>query len=588
MTTIDIKAATRQASAELDLAAVFTNLDVYDGRDEQSPQKGREAVEAMERDRSRLPVLGALSRYPRLVLSGDPGSGKSTLVNFVALCLAGDWLNEIDANMRRFDETWQLPRLLPVRIILRDYAARGLSANLGLLEFLRAELAKVETQDCPLSACLPVLETYLKREDGAILLLDGLDEVPEAHRYRLRLKAAVEQFGRDFPNCRILVTSRPYAYQDPEAHLTRFQVRTLASFSPEQVQAFIPRWYAHVGLKDPSLGTENAARYAEQLAHAVEQRPRLADLATSPLLLTLMTSLHRWREGGGLPEKRQELYEQSVALLLDLWQKPKQVFDAQGQPTGKEYDVFTELGIEQETLRRVLNKVAYEAHWKQPSLTGTHDIRARDLVGVLFEAADKDKAQDERRIIQYLTDRAGLLIEREQERLYTFPHRTFQEYLAACHLTDEDYPYLLAERLCEDDARWREATLLAAAKAVGGAPSTIWTLVRELCPGSENVKAQLQDSDWYAVLRAGQALVETEQDKRVPDRQVPVLEALRESLVGLLEGNHLPSIERAAAGRTLAVLGDPRPGVCASSPPRWGVLLQYPRGNGATCRPARL
>ena len=129
---------------------------------------------------------------------------------------------------------------------------------------------------------------------------------------------------------------------------------------------------------------------------------------------------------------------------------------------------------------------------------------ARDLAGALYEAAtDKGKAKGPERIIQYLIDRAGLLVEREQGRVYTFPHRTFQEYLAACYLADEDYPYLLAERLREEDARWREATLLAAARAVSGSTSTIWTLLSVFCPHDwpppEEAPA---DPDWYAALRA--------------------------------------------------------------------------------------
>jgi formylglycine-generating enzyme required for sulfatase activity len=571
MTTIDIKAATRREAAELDLAAVFTDLDVYDvgweegmehKRGEPIPDGSAELAEALGRADRRLPTLTALSRYPHLVLLGDPGSGKSTLVNFVTLCLAGDWLNAPDANLRRLGEPWRLSRLLPVRVVLRDYAARGLPQDKGLWEFIGQELARVETQDGPLSDCLPVLRSHLERENGAILLLDGVDEVPEAHRYRLRLKEAVEQFARDFPGCRVLVTSRPYAYQDPDAYLSNFDVRTLAPFTAEQVQAFIHRWYEHVGLKDPALGPENAARYAEQLAHAVEANPRLADLAPSPLLLTLMASLHRWREGGSLPERRQELYEQSVTLLIDLWQRPKQLFDAQGNPAGEEYDVFTELGIPQENLRAALNLVAYEAHKEQPELTGTHDIRARDLAGALYEAAtDKGKAQGEHRIIHYLINRAGLLIEREQGRVYTLPHRTFQEYLAACYLTEEDYPYLLAERLREDDARWREVALLAAAKAVGGAPSTIWTLLAVFCPHDWPPLQTPADLDWCATLRAAQALIETDQHLRVPERQRYLLERLRGWLVKLISGGHLPAPERAAAGRTLAVLDDPRPGV---------------------------
>jgi formylglycine-generating enzyme required for sulfatase activity len=488
--------------------------------------------------------------------------------------LAGDWLDAADANLRRLGEAWMCGRLLPIRVVLRDYAARGLPRDMGLWEFIGEELGKVKTESVSLGDCLPVLRSYLERETGAILLLDGVDEVPEAHRCRVRLKEAIEQFRRDFPHCRILVTSRPYAYQDPEAHLARFEVRRLAPFTPEQVQTFIHRWYEHVGQKDPALGPENAARYADQLAHAVETRPRLADLAPNPLLLTLMASLHRWREGGSLPERRQELYERSVILLIDLWQRPKQIFDAQGDLVGEEYDVFTELGIPQDNLRSALNLVAYEAHREQPALTGTHDIRARKLAGALYEAAtDKGKAEGPDRVIHYLMNRAGLLIEREQGRVYTFPHRTFQEYLAACYLTREDYPYLLAERLREDDARWREATLLAAAKAVSGTPNAIWTLLFVFCPHEwPPPEAEPQtEADWYAALRAAQALIETEQHLRVPGRQRYLLERLRAWLAELIAAGRLPPPERAAAGQALARLPIPATAHAAGGDPRAGV-----------------
>ncbi len=587
MTTVDLKAATRQEAAELNLAAVFTDLDVYDS--DERRQKGEMPLPDEREPDRRRPALEALSRYPRLVLRGEAGSGKSTLVNFVTVCLAGDWLNSPDANLRRLGDAWRLPRLLPVRVVLRDYAARGLPEEQGLWPFIKAELARVETScDGALDACLPVLESYLKQRDGALLLLDGLDEVPEAHKYRLRLKAAVEQFARDFPHCRILVTTRPYAYQDPDAYLSGFEARQLAPFSEDQIKAFIPRWYAHVGTKDPALGPDNAARYAEQLVNAVERNPRLAALAPSPLLLTLMTSLHRWREGGSLPDRRQELYEQSVMLLLDLWQRPKQLFDAQGRPTGKEYDVFTELGIAQEALRRALNRVAYEAHLKQPTLTGTHDIRAGELAGALYEAADKTKAKEPGRIIDYLINRAGLLIEREQGRIYTFPHRTFQEYLAACHLTEEDYPYTLADRLREDDARWREAALLAATKAVGGAPATIWTLVNAFCKHDWPPAEKPVEADWYAALRAAQALIETEQHQRVPDRHQYLLKRLQAWLVRVLEDSPLPAPERAAAGRALANLGDPREDVTDVDKMRFCYVPTGPFVMGASKQETRL
>jgi formylglycine-generating enzyme required for sulfatase activity len=577
LTTIDIKTATgSREAAELELNAVFTDLDVKEipAREEMAALKDRRAAlspgEEVER---RLPAMSALSRYPRLVLLGDPGSGKSTLVNFVALCLAGDGLDLAEVNRKCLGEAWTLPGLLPVRVILRDYAARGLPVDKGLWQFIQDELTATPTSTgASLAACIPVIQRMLNQPDGALILLDGVDEVPEAQRCRVRLKEKIEQFYRDFPHCRFLVTSRPYAYQDPDAWLTGFQVRTLADFSPEQVQTFIARWYTHVGQKDRALGPTNADRYAKQLQAAVEQNPRLAELAPRPLLLTLMASLHRWREGGSLPEKRQELYEASVGLLLDLWQRPKQLFDAQGRPIGTEYDVWKELGIGAEKLRTALNLVAYEAHRQQPSLEGTHDIRARDLVGILYERSDKGKTgpdadAGERRILEYLTNRAGLLIERKQGEVYTFPHRTFQEYLAACYLADEDFPFLLAERLREDDGRWREACLLAAAKAVAGTKAAVWNLVGGFCRHDRPPATAPESPDWYAALRAAEALIETEQHQNVPPRQHYLVKRLQDWLTALVDGGHLPPRDRAAAGRALAHLDDPRPGVGLSPLP---------------------
>ncbi len=69
---------------------------------------------------------------------------------------------------------------------------------------------------------------------------------------------------------------------------------------------------------------------ARHLAQALFQRPYLADLASRPLLLTLMATLDSsW---GQLPDDRAELYEESVKLLLSRWQKGREARGPDGQP----------------------------------------------------------------------------------------------------------------------------------------------------------------------------------------------------------------------------------------------------------------
>ena len=572
---IDPKAVT-DTEARLNLSAVYTALLTLTP-EEYERMRDKGCLEpAVERERERLSALAQLDRHPRLVLLGDPGSGKSTFVNFVALCLAGEALGQEGANLallteplpldegdrQRSDEPqpqpWSHGVPLPVRVVLRDFAARGLpsagepTTAQHLWDFVAAELEAAALGDYALR-----MRQELHKQ-GGLLLLDGLDEVPQAENRRAQIKQAVEDFAAAFPRCRIVVTSRTYAYQQQAWRLPDFTEAILAPFGSGQIRRFVDRWYAHIA-PIRGLNANDAQGRAELLKQAIFGSDRLRALAERPLLLTLMASLHAWR-GGTLPEKREQLYADTVDLLLDWWESPKVVRDADGEVIVQQPSLAEWLQVNRTKVRELLNELAYRAHADQPDPAGTADVPESRLVDRLMDLSQNPDVRP-KRLIEYLSQRAGLLLPRGVG-VYAFPHRTFQEYLAACYFTEQaDYPTSLAMLAREDPNRWREVVLLAGAKAARGMAASIWLLLDELCPRALQRGAPQKEADAWGALMAGQALVETADLKHLREANREKVKRVRGRLVGILEAGHLPAVERAAAGRALAKLGDPRPGV---------------------------
>ncbi|MCP4536638.1 MAG: SUMF1/EgtB/PvdO family nonheme iron enzyme [Chloroflexi bacterium] len=572
LTGIDPKAAS-ESKTSLNLSAVYTALLTL--TPEAHGRMLRGDLPDRDREMRRLSALEQLNRHPRLVLLGEPGSGKSTFVDFVAMCLAGEGLGRKEANLalltaplpddegadQEEPQPWTHGALLPVRVVLRDFAARGLpdvgkkAAARHLWDFIASELESAELGDYA-----PHLKQEL-RAKGGLILLDGLDEVPEAGQRREQIKDVVEDFVATFSRCRVLVTSRTYAYQRQDWKLSGFaQEVVLAPFSAGQIHRFVDHWYAHIGaLRNMASG--DAQGRAELLKRAINGSDRLQSLAERPLLLTLMASLHAWR-GGSLPERREELYADTVDLLLDWWESQRVVRDAAGniiqvmQPSLAEW-----LRVDRAKVRHLLNELAYQAHAKQQNVVGTADVPEGDLLSGLMRLSQNPEVHNNPALlVRYLSQRAGLLLPRGVG-VYTFPHRTFQEYLAACHLTDYEYPDQVAELARADPNRWREVALLAGAKAARGAAAAAWYLAEALCFQNLPAGTPQAEADAWGALLAGQVLVESANLERVSERNVGKVGCVKTHLARILETGNLPAVERVAAGRALTKLGDPRPGV---------------------------
>ena len=553
------------AETRLELASVYTALLTATPRDE-----GNVISAYSGERRTARSAVEELNRHPRLVLMGDPGSGKSTFAGFVALCLSGEALGDPAANLdlltaplpdaqgndEQERQPWGHGPLLPVLVVLRDFAATGLppagqKADAETLwRYLDTRLTAAS-----LGEFAPTLRKELRERDG-LLILDGLDEVPEADSRRKQIKQVIDGFAAAFHRCRILVTSRTYAYQKQDWKLPGFAESTLAPFGDGQMRRFIARWYDHIGgLRD--WPADDARGKAAELRRAIDGSERLRDLAERPLLLTLMASLHAWH-GGVLPDKREELYHESVNMLLDWWERQRVVRDAQGKPINQQPSLAEWLKVDRDRVREWLNELAFTAHSRQPELAGTANIAQQEVVNGLLSLSDDPNLRP-KLLVEYLSHRAGLLVPHGVD-VYTFPHRTFQEYLAACHLTDLDQPEeTIARLVCADLNRWREVTLLAAAKRTRGGKGTVWLMVDELCPAGVEAQDAAEDAPAArGALLAGQVLLESADLARVSAGNRPKVERVRRWQKALLAHPALPDNERAAAGRALADLGDDR------------------------------
>jgi formylglycine-generating enzyme required for sulfatase activity/energy-coupling factor transporter ATP-binding protein EcfA2 len=553
---IDTQFVRTSGEQPVPLPDIYVDLDVIAPAEQRSRAARAWAWRLLSGEGAgRTPLLHAITREGdrRIVLVGDPGSGKSTFVNYLTYLLTTD-----DPALPE-----PLRGQLVVRLNLREVLVSSLSLQTGkgmaqmLWNALRAELA-ARLGDDAADKLLPYLRQRLLK-DGGFILLDGLDEVPESQQRRQILLEAVSDWLGLLPadRTRYLITSRPYAYADQRWLLPGFISVVLAPFSAEQVQRFIARWYQAVRA---SLQWNEATARAkgEQLRLILREQPYLGDLASRPLLLTLMAALHSsW---GQLPEDHASLYEETVRLLLGRWQRAREIQNSSGLIIS-EPGITQTLSVSEDRVRAALEKLAYTVHERQCREAQPDSLPADISEGevlLAFKPLLRDVDPDE--LLRYLKYRAGLVVEYDAG-VYAFPHRSFQEYLAACYLANQ---VPLAEELCsvvrDNPLWWREVFVLAVGKFKRSGAGAVVAALNTLLPASPDELDAVADTHWRSAALAGRALI----DMRLVDRigEQPqydvIVRRVRKWLTQLIENGHLPARERAEAGDVLGQLGDPR------------------------------
>ena len=150
----------------------------------------------------------------------------------------------------------------------------------------------------------------------AILLIDGVDEVPEGDRREAALKF-IQDYARLYDKSLIIVASRPGACDRVLFKKLKFVEAQVDELSGEQRDSFIDNW--HLAYDDAIPRTAHdpdPKAIATSLKRALENQPQIALLATNPLLCAGICALHE-RMPDSLPKSEWDLCEKLTAMLAD-------------------------------------------------------------------------------------------------------------------------------------------------------------------------------------------------------------------------------------------------------------------------------
>ncbi|WP_461029584.1 NACHT domain-containing protein, partial [Streptomyces sparsus] len=367
---------------------------------------------------SALPAEQALRGHDRVLLRGGAGSGKTTLVQWLAVTCARQRYHPQLGHL-----IGRVPFVLPLRRVLHE----GLPPTPDrFLHAVRSSLAAAQP---------PGWADRVLDAGRALLLIDGIDEIPDREREQTR-RWLRDMLG-DHPGNLWLVTSRPSAVRDDWLTADGFTELSLAPMDRSDVAAFVRRWHT---------AADAGEELAESLLDTLRTHTDLGRLAVSPLMCGLLCALHRERRGF-LPHSRRDLYDAALSMLLERRDTERAV------PAG------ATLRLSRETQVQLLQKLA---HWMIRN--DRTELDRADALGQLERGlahmAHVDATPEQ--VLEHLLNRSGMLRE-PAPGCVTFVHRTFQDYLGAKALVEEgDFPLLLGNA---HQSQWEDVFRLAVAHA---------------------------------------------------------------------------------------------------------------------------
>ncbi len=401
----------------LTLEDIYTDVQVLNTRESrrfESPEALRELF--LETGRgfvfektTRQEGIAVANLEPRLMVLGSPGIGKSTFLRKVGLEAL----------------KWQTARyrheVIPVFIELKQFGDRHSD-----IEKLIAE----EFETCGFPNAEEFTQNLLKA-GKLLILLDGLDEVPTAYvdRAIVQIGKLVDRYDKN----RFIASCRIAAYK---GGFPRFKDVTMANFNDSQIKTFVRQWFR----REPKI----ADQYWE-LLNSPDYKA-VKELGQTPLLLTLLCAVYD--ESQSLPKQRAALYGEALEVWLKKWAAERRVHRD---------PIYQELNLQLEQV--LLSEIAYQSFAEDQLFFSKRELTDQ-IRAFLVNNLNAPKHLDAEAALYAIQVQQGILVERARDT-FSFSHLTFQEYLTAQYIVDEQQiDRLVTNHLT--DQRWREVFFLVA------------------------------------------------------------------------------------------------------------------------------
>ncbi|MCA1706862.1 MAG: NACHT domain-containing protein [Actinobacteria bacterium] len=368
-----------------------------------------------------------LEQGTNYLLLGDPGAGKTTTVRR----LARKVLTKAAASS---GDIW----LYPIVLVCRDHDwASG--DFLAVLKKLLGLDPTEEPADASEWATEDILTDFLDA-GPALLLVDGLDEIPQPTHQRL--ETTIQRFADSLRVAKVIVTRRSGDYQNIEG----FVLAEISSLSRGEIDQIIDRQII-----------DRATIDRERFWEALRDNPA-ADLATRPLFLLHLLLVFQ-RGGGQIPDRPTALYRRMTRLMLQDWDEERKISRASRYAR---FDVDAKLDfLSALSFRLMIGKD--EIRFSHESLVSAYRSIAPHFGLPLSEAVE---------VAREIETHTGIIVQSGDS--FEFSHLSLQEYLSGLHivmqpqgselgsyLTRYPAPVALAVALSSDPSKWLSQLVLS-------------------------------------------------------------------------------------------------------------------------------